>query len=70
MGDSGNVTSVKGRFRMKRFASLIAVLLLVAAVTAISAQEKEAPAADHCKMTAVDSETKVKLQKIKPLDLK
>ena len=48
---------------MKKFASLIAVLLLVAAVTAISAQEKEIPAAEPCK--AIDSETKVKVQKLK-----
>ncbi len=48
---------------MKRFASLIAVLLLVAAVTAISAQEKEAPGAEPC--TAIDSETRVKVQKLK-----
>jgi hypothetical protein len=48
---------------MKRFASLIAVLLLVAAVTAISAQEKEVPAAEPCE--AIDSETKVKVQKLR-----
>ena len=48
---------------MKRFASLIAVLLLVAAVTAISAQEKEVPPAEPC--SSIDSETKVKFQKLK-----
>ena len=50
---------------MKRLAALTAVLLLIAVVTVVSAQEKEAPAADHCKMTAIDSETKVKFQKLK-----
>ncbi len=48
---------------MKRFAALIAVLLLVTAFTAISAQEKEVPKAEPC--TAIDSETKVKVQKLK-----
>jgi len=48
---------------MKRFASLIVVLLLIATVTVISAQEKEVPGAEP--FTAVDSETKVKFQKLK-----
>ena len=48
---------------MKRFAALTAVLLLLAVVTVVSAQEKEVPAVDHHKMTAVDSETRVKVQK-------
>jgi len=50
---------------MKRFAALTSVLLLLAVVTVVSAQEKEAPAADHCNMTAIDSETRVKVQKLK-----
>ena len=48
---------------MKRFASLIVVLLLIATVTVISAQEKEVPGAEPC--ASIDSETKVKVQKLK-----
>jgi len=48
---------------MKRLASLIVVLLLIATVTVISAQEKEAPGAEPC--ASIDSETKVKVQKLK-----
>ena len=48
---------------MKRSASLIVVLLLIATVTVISAQEKEAPGAEPC--ASIDSETKVKVQKLK-----
>ncbi len=44
---------------------MTAVLLLLAVVTVVSAQEKEVPAADPCKMTAVDSDTRVKVQKLK-----
>jgi len=50
---------------MKRFAVLLAVLLLFVTVTAVSAQEKQAPGADPCKSAAIDSETKVKIQKLK-----
>ena len=50
---------------MKKFAILLAVVLLVVSFASISAQEKEAPKADHSKCTAVDSETKVKFQKLK-----
>jgi hypothetical protein len=45
---------------MKKFAALLAVVLLVVSFVSISAQEK-AP----CSSTAVDSETKVKFQKLK-----
>ena len=50
---------------MKRFAALLAIVLLVVSFASISAQEKEAPKADDSKCTAVDSETKVKFQKLK-----
>ena len=45
---------------MKKFAALLAVVILVVSFVSISAQEK-AP----CSSTAVDSETKVKFQKLK-----
>lgn len=49
---------------MKKFAMLFAVVLLVVSFVSISAQEK-APCSSTCKSTAVDSETKVKFQKLK-----
>lgn len=53
---------------MKKFAALLAVVLLVVSFASISAQEKEvkkAPCSSTCKSTAIDSETKVKFQKLK-----
>jgi len=49
---------------MKKFAVLFAVVLLAVSFVSISAQEK-APCASACKSTAIDSETKVKFQKLK-----
>jgi hypothetical protein len=50
---------------MKRFAVILAVLLLFVTITVVSAQEKEVPKAEKCGSTAIDSETKVKLEKLK-----
>ena len=49
---------------MKKFAALLAVVLLVVSFASISAQETEVKKA-HCMSTAIDSETKVKFQKLK-----
>ena len=49
---------------MKKFAVLFAVVLLAVSFVSISAQEK-APSSSACKSTAIDSETKVKFQKLK-----
>jgi hypothetical protein len=50
---------------MKKFAALLLVVLLAVSFVSISAQEKEAPKAGHCKSTALDSETKVQVEKLK-----
>jgi len=49
---------------MKKFAGLMMVLLLVAAVPALAGQEKEMNKAHQCTKTDLDAETKVKLKKL------
>jgi len=50
---------------MKRFVLVLAVVLLAASFTALSAQEKMAPGTHECKTTALDPETKVAFEKLK-----
>ncbi len=49
---------------MKKFAALFIVAILVVSFASVSAQEKKA-CASSCKSTALDSETKVKVEKLK-----
>lgn len=49
---------------MKKFAALFVVAILVLSFASVSAQEKKA-CASSCKSTALDSETKVKVEKLK-----
>lgn len=49
---------------MKKFAALLVMAILVVSFVSVSAQEKKA-CASSCKSTALDSETKVKVEKLK-----
>jgi hypothetical protein len=49
---------------MKKFAALFIVAVLVVSFVSVSAQEKKS-CASSCKSTALDSETKVKVEKLK-----
>jgi hypothetical protein len=50
---------------VKKFAVLLVAALMAVSFASVSAQEKEAPKAGHCKSMALDPETKVQVEKLK-----